>query len=132
MEIQTLVTYFEQAGGHLILRDGRVKVCYPGNRKEAVAPILTRLREHRAEVAQLLRRRTAKPSPPMNVWARVINGGGIAKVSKAEFCWHCSGVRECKCAVCLARDIEGRDVPGQCRSCLGTGYLTFSEGVACQ
>ena len=72
------------------------------------------------------------PAKPDIIRARVINGDGVAQVSEAELCWHCSGAGQCKWAVCLAQDIEGRDVLGQCRSCLGTGHLTFSEGTACQ
>ena len=59
--VRSLVTEFEQAGGALALRDGKVKARYPDEQKETVAPILSRLREHREEVARLLRERLAEP-----------------------------------------------------------------------
>ena len=55
-----LISALEQAGGNLALDAGRVKVRYPDNRKQSVAPILAHLREHREEVARLLQERSAK------------------------------------------------------------------------
>ena len=58
--IYALMTELEQAGGTLTLTDGKPKVCYPNSKRDAVASILRQLRQHREEVARLLRERPAR------------------------------------------------------------------------
>ena len=53
-----LIEKFEQIGGILTLEGGKAKVHYPDHRKTDIAPLLPRLREHRAEIARILRNRS--------------------------------------------------------------------------
>ena len=131
MGVFTLLKDFEKAGGSFAVEDGQMKVQYPDERREAIAPILDRLRQHKAEVILLLQERSARniPAPqPFHhkaVRARIIGQERTAVSDKAEECWHCSASGRCGCAACGTVDKFGRDVPGECRSCRGTGYLAW-------
>ena len=59
MRVLTQLTEFEGLGGSLIIDpyDARIKARYPDEKKEAVAPILARLRQHRDKVVKILRER---------------------------------------------------------------------------
>lgn len=60
-----LITKIEDSGGELTLLGDRVRVNYPRDLKEALAPLLESLRAQRAEVADFLRMRfTPPPIPP--------------------------------------------------------------------
>ncbi len=53
-----LMTILEKAGGSLILDGEQVKVTYPPKKRGLVTPILTRLRDHRAEIRRILQERS--------------------------------------------------------------------------
>ncbi len=53
-----LMTILEKAGGSLILDGEQVKVTYPSKKRGLVTPILTRLRDHRAEITRILQERS--------------------------------------------------------------------------
>ncbi len=90
--IYALMTELEQAGGTLTLTDGKPKVCYPNSKRDAVASILSRLRQHREEVARLLRERPARTAA-----VPAIPGGAILLAPKFDSkpltqvpeCWCC-------------------------------------------
>ena len=95
--VRSLVTEFEQAGGSLTLEHDKVKIRYPDHQKGAIDPILSRLREHRAEVARLLRERPAR-----TVAAPAIPKGAILMAPRFDSkpteeipaCW-CCGTSYC-------------------------------------
>ena len=53
-----LMTILENAGGSLSLNGEQVKVTYPSKKRGLVTPILTRLRDHRAEITRILHERS--------------------------------------------------------------------------
>ena len=53
-----LLTILEKAGVSLILDGEQVKVTYPSKKRGLVTPILTRLRDHRAEITWILQERS--------------------------------------------------------------------------
>ena len=70
-QIQALLAEFQRGGGAVVIDGGKLKARYPETCKQAVAPLLARLREHREEVIQFLnavptrelRREIPSPSP---------------------------------------------------------------------
>ncbi len=129
--VRALLVDFERAGGTVTIEAGTVRVKYPETHKQAVAPILARLREHRAEVTRLLRERSTKSVPaPRSIQrepirARIIGQNRTAETDKAEECWHCGASGRCRCAVCCGVDKRGRTIPGECQSCQGAGNLAY-------
>ncbi len=127
--VRALLVDFERAGGTVTIEAGTVRVKYPETHKQAVAPILSRLREHREEVARLLRERSTRSvTAPRTIQhepvrARIVGQERTEVFDTAEACFHCSATGRCRCAVCCGVDRQGRTIEGKCRSCRGTGHL---------
>ncbi len=95
--VYALMTELEQAGGTLTLTDGKPKVCYPDSQRDAVASIVRQLRQHREEVARLLKERSTRTAG-----APVIPEGAILVAPRFDskpteeipVCW-CCGTSYC-------------------------------------
>ena len=95
--VHSLIEQFEQAGGTVTIKAGTVRVRYPETHKQAVAPILSRLREYREEVARLLRERLAGPDR-VGVEGQEIPAGTVLiaprydskPLNQVPSCWCCA------------------------------------------
>ena len=130
-EISALLADFERAGGTVTIEAGTVQVCYPKTHKQAVAPILSRLREHKAEVIRLLQEHPTRGVPALRtikhepVQARIISRDRTELSTITEECWHCGASGRCGCAVCGGMNRQGKNIPGECQSCRGTRVLAY-------
>lgn len=70
-QLTELISRIETGGGELALLGDRVRVKYPFHCKEALSPLLDRLREKREELAILLRARITIGAIPRGV--RLVN-----------------------------------------------------------
>ena len=63
----------------------------------------------------------------LTVPARAVGQDAVVHSTQADVCWHCGGEKNCGCALCAlpARDLTWQ--AGECRACLGTGFLTWQE-----
>ena len=88
----------------------------------AIPPdLLERLREHKAEIIAALETTTVR--------ARVRGADEVVPTANPEECWHCHGLRICRCALCGQRSEGMVWKEAQCLACLGSGYLTWPEKV---
>jgi hypothetical protein len=91
--------------------------------------LLARLREHKPEILDVLSRRPAtcgvscyeiEPGRWIHCpgrGCRTIPPPPAATKVQSE-CWHCKGLKVCRCIVCWDARTDG---PGQCITCKGTG-----------
>ncbi len=101
--VRSLVAEFENLGGVLAVDDDHIKIRFPEDQREALAPVLARLREHRDEITQLVRERSAEPGnrerkrPPKSAEAPDIPSGAVLvaprydsrPVKRVPSCWCC-------------------------------------------
>jgi hypothetical protein len=57
--------------------------------------------------------------------ARVQGEDVVVETEALNLCWHCHGEQSCQCALCAAPGPNLTWEPGECGSCLGTGFLTW-------
>ena len=57
--------------------------------------------------------------------ARVRGRDETVEAGEAEVCWHCGGGKACRCALCAIPAPAMGWGEGQCRACMGSGYLTW-------
>ena len=126
MTVTDTIAAFENAGGSLRLESGEVKVRYPEGRREVVSGLLAMLRQDREGVARLLRERMTVQS---TVRARVRGQDAVTEAASVEICWHCAGKKACHCALCAIASPGTGWGEGVCRACLGSGHLTWPEGI---
>ena len=90
--------------------------------KDAVpAEMVEVLRAHKAELLQALRE--------LKVKARVRGQDAVIQSAEADVCFHCKGEKVCQCALCAVPAPRMQWAEGQCRACLGTGFLAWPEKV---
>ncbi len=52
-----------------------------------------------------------------------------AEAIATDACWHCHAQKTCRCVTCGTRGPTLSRCPGDCRACLGTGYLKWPLSV---
>lgn len=73
-------------------------------------------------------RPASQPGTAVHVPTRVRGKDLVVESLTAEMCFHCQGEKTCRCAGCaIAGATPMSWEPGQCRACLGTGFLCWPE-----
>jgi hypothetical protein len=130
MRVEALLQETESLGIRLLVTGDQLKAIGPATLpKEQALPLLERLREHRSEVLAILSQRPATCAASCyelepGRWihrpghgCRTIPPTPAATKVESQ-CWHCKGLKVCRCIVCW----DARTgTPGSCVTCKGTG-----------
>ena len=81
------------------------------------------------ELVEAMRRHKAELLQALQVPARVRGQDAVVPSAQAETCWHCHGEKTCQCAVYAVPAPRMRWDKGECRACLGSGYLCWPGRV---
>ena len=90
-------------------------------REAVTSDLVEALKQHKAEIISTL----TAPAVP----ARVRGWDETVETGTAEVCWHCGGGKACRCALCAIPGAGTGWGEGQCRACMGSGYLTWPKNL---
>ena len=70
-----------------------------------------------------------RPQAARSVRARSRGIDQVSPAVEAETCFHCHGERTCRCALCAVAGSLMGWVEGECRACLGSGFLAWPRKI---